>query len=512
MLIVSQLVENLKHLEEKIFILRTNLEPLLLSGSISNDLESLINNPLIKDLFDKTTNDIDNLTEILEPVAKCAKKSTKQYKSDKTVPYANFIVDEPPIVGNPKEKIDYKEVLSASEKRIKPVNRRVALEYKGVCVHCGAPNGYIYKHSKTQHMCKVCKSTFTQETTRHDEIVHRCPHCANKLQLQHNRSNYAVLKCPNDKCSFYIRNKRHLAQGKADHLKTNTNCYKLRYYFRLFDFSMTDILNNLPFTINSKVNIDKIYHSKYTLGLILTFYVNYGLSSRKTAKIMAEIFNIIISHQTVVNYSEAVSGITEVLNDSYQYELSDTVTFDETYIKVKGKHHYVFFGSDTDKKIITSYRIFPNRDTKNAVITLSQTFEKYKELPEQLNVVADGNPIYNAAQVYFKMYGINFDLYQAIGVKNKDEVSKNWRPYKQAEERLNRTYKQNYHGTNGYGSLRNANVYMSLYVAFFNFLRTHSSLNYHTPISIESIENERLMPNKWLKLMDYTLNTYQVQC
>ncbi len=110
------------------------------------------------------------------------------------------------------------------------------------------------------------------------------------------------------------------------------------------------------------------------------------------------------------------------------------------------------------------------------------------------------------------MYGINFDLYQVIGVKNKDEVSKAWRPYKQAEERLNRTYKQNYHGTNGYGSLRNANVYMSLYVSFFNFLRTHSSLNYHTPIRIESIENERLMPNKWLKLMDYTINMCQVQC
>ena len=81
------------------------------------------------------------------------------------------------------------------------------------------------------------------------------------------------------------------------------------------------------------------------------------------------------------------------------------------------------------------------------------------------------------------MNDINFDLYQVIGVKNNDEVSRKWRVYKQVEERLNRTYKQNYHGTNGYGSLRNANIYMSLYVSFYNFLRSHSALKYKTPIS-----------------------------
>jgi len=64
------------------------------------------------------------------------------------------------------------------------------------------------------------------------------------------------------------------------------------------------------------------------------------------------------------------------------------------------------------------------------------------------------------------MNDIKFDLHQVISISNKDEISKRYRPYKQAEERLNRTYKQNYYGTNGYGTLRNANVYMALYVSF----------------------------------------------
>ena len=118
-----------------------------------------------------------------------------------------------------------------------------------------------------------------------------------------------------------------------------------------------------------------------------------------------------------------------------------------------------------------------------------------------MTFIADGNPIYNAAQLFFDLNGIKFDLHQVIGVSNKDEESKKYRPYKQIEERLNRTYKQNYYGTNGYGSLECANSYMVLYVAFFNFLRRHSSLHFRTPVDDGLFEESDLMMDKWLKLI-----------
>lgn len=96
-------------------------------------------------------------------------------------------------------------------------------------------------------------------------------------------------------------------------------------------------------------------------------------------------------------------------------------------------------------------------------------------------------------------------MYQVIGVKNNDDTSKLYRPYKQIEERLNRTYKQNYYGTNGYGSYRGANIFISLYVTFFNFLRKHSSLENKTPIIIDKLYEEELMPNRWLSLLDISL-------
>jgi len=99
------------------------------------------------------------------------------------------------------------------------------------------------------------------------------------------------------------------------------------------------------------------------------------------------------------------------------------------------------------------------------------------------------------------MNGIKFDLHQVIGVKNMDEVSRRFRPEKQTEERLNRTFKENYHPTNGYASLEQANAYMINYVAFFNFLRRHSSLGYNPPVILDEFGEHDLMPDKWLKLI-----------
>jgi transposase-like protein len=503
--ILAHFIESLKSLELNIFITNTNLEPLIINQNVPKHIEKLASNPEIEKYINSITTDLEVLNTLLTPIANETKKATKTKKFPKTEPYASFIIDEEPIVkeGHYLQQ-SFEDIMASSDKTIKPIKRRVPFEYEGICIHCGAPNDYLYKHTKRQTRCKVCEGTFTMHPNYHEEITHHCPHCENKLELAKERADYDVLKCHNDECSFYLNNKKLLKQGKADHLRTNTKSYKLRYHFRLFNFSMKDIKENLPFTIKTTVDLDKIHHSKYTVGLVLTYNVNYGLSFRKTAKILYEVHGIKITHTTVKNYVEAVAAITENLNKNYDYKLSNTLTFDETYIKVKGKSNYVFFGSDTTNKIITSYRIFAHRTSKNAITTLFESFNKYTNRPEVLNIVADGNPIYNAAQVFFKMNDINFDLYQVIGVKNNDKVSKKWRKYKQVEERLNRTYKQNYYGTNGYGSLRNANVYISLYVTFFNFLRSHSSLNHHTPIELDYLKDEDLMPNKWIKLINYT--------
>ena len=130
------------------------------------------------------------------------------------------------------------------------------------------------------------------------------------------------------------------------------------------------------------------------------------------------------------------------------------------------------------------------------------SLHRYTKIPEDLLIITDANPIYNAAQIFLEMNGIKFNLQQVVGVSNKDEISKTYRPYKQIEERLNRTYKQNYYGTNGYQTLTSANVYMILYVTFFNFLRRHSSLDFKTPVEMAELNEVTLMPDKWVTLIN----------
>lgn len=506
MQILSHFNETIKSLNTLLFTLQTNIDPIIMIESESEEINSLISSPNLVDLISKSQANIIELTEALKPISKALKKQSFNNKPKSMQEYADFSIDIPPIVKENYYKVPFfEEILENSPKEIKPINRRNEIDYQDPCPHCSAPNKYVYKHSKTQFRCKVCMLTFTYKITKHDDITHHCPYCERKLEFKKERVNYDVLICPNYKCSFYLNNKKQLDKGEARHLETSSKSHKLRYYFRLFDFSMAQIKDLSKLSINSKIDLSKIEKSYYVVGLVLTYYINYGLSSRRTSQILKEVHSIKISHQTVVNYAEAAASILEYLNDNYNYNLNNTITFDETYIKVSGKNNYVFFGSDTNNKIITSYRIFNTRTTKEAVITLNESFKKFRVLPNDLTVITDGNPIYNAAQVFYNMNDINFDLYQVIGVKNNDDISRKYRHYKQAEERLNRTYKQNYYGTNGYGSLRNANVYMSLYVTFFNFLRRHSSLRYKSPIIIDEMDQDDLMPNKWLFLIDYTL-------
>lgn len=179
---------------------------------------------------------------------------------------------------------------------------------------------------------------------------------------------------------------------------------------------------------------------------------------------------------------------------------------DETYVKVKGKHAYVFFMCDSASKIITAFHIYMKRDTFSAIQTFYSVIRKFKAIPEGFNIVVDGNPIYKVAQQYFQFQGFHFDLHQVIGLKNKDEVSKNHRPTKQIIERLNRTFQFSYYVKNGFSTVDKANEFMYLFTAYFNFLRNHKSLGYKPPIQLDNFKGESNMPKKWNMIIDLAYN------
>jgi putative transposase len=89
-----------------------------------------------------------------------------------------------------------------------------------------------------------------------------------------------------------------------------------------------------------------------------------------------------------------------------------------------------------------------------------------------------------------------------IGLKNLDTESREYRSFKQLVERLNRTYKYHTRPRAGFKTFDGAVSLTTLFVAFYNFMRPHSSLNRSTPVCLDVLKERHLMPDKWVALIE----------
>ncbi|MEK4495623.1 DDE-type integrase/transposase/recombinase [Ureibacillus sp. FSL W8-0352] len=417
-------------------------------------------------------------------------------------PYQKLQVDELPIIET-LQKLDYqillKEYLEKNGKPLKPVQRRSNSKGKVPssmkCPRCGAPSDYLYANNggKGQYQCKVCACLFNKKNQYAKEAILKCPHCSKTLEKIKERKDFLVFKCKNNDCPYYKKKLQGMSKKEKKQFEKDPPSFKVRYIFRQFQIDYQPLAKHSP--KKPKVDLSRLHVSPHTLGLILTYHVNYGLSARKTAALMKDVHGVPISHQSILNYENSVALLLKPYVDHYPYELSDQFCGDETYIKVNGRWHYLFFFFDAVKKIILSYPVSPNRDTVSAIRAIDEALWKMKEIPEDLTFVVDGNPIYLLAQHFFAQHGITFDVKQVIGLTNEDQVSTEYRPLKQIIERLNRTFKGNYRSTHGSVS------YVTLFVAYFNFLRPHSALEGKVPVVIPELKGLPNMPARWTKLI-----------
>jgi len=410
------------------------------------------------------------------------------------------------------ELLDYKKLLAEhlhqNGKELKPVRRRKNSKNKVpntiTCPYCGAPHIYLYDNNggEGQFLCKVCSQTFNYKIIYSKAIKRKCPFCDHTLAKVKERKEFDIYKCKNDDCAYSKVNLSLMTKDDKKRFEKAPFLFKVRYIYREFKYDFKPLSNENLETNLPAVDISKIHCSAHTLGLILTYYVNYGLSSRKTAAIMMDIHQLKISHQTVLNYADAVSSLIKPFVDDYPYELSNSYCGDETYLKVKGKWQYLFFFFDSVKKIILSYRLSPHRDTLSAIKALDDVLAKIKTLPDDLAFIVDGNPIYLLAQHYFAQHGIHFDIHQVIGLTNEDPISTEYRPLKEIVERLNRTFKRSYKTTTGFKSSAGSIAFINLFVAYFNFLRPHSALEEKVPVLIPELDSQPHMPARWGKLIE----------
>ena len=424
--------------------------------------------------------------------------------------YQKFKIDKLPKIISHKQEWNWCDLINYYEQRyhktIKPVFRHgecnIPEDYR--CLSCDAPFQYLSWNNgkkKTQLICKVCQSRFNPASDTRFSKTHtlHCPHCNHALVHKKDRKHFVVHKCVNPECPYYLHN---LKKVDKNDLESNKYKYKLHYIYREFqiDFFRMD-LNSLPKNASS-LRFKK--HDSYVMSLCLTYKVNLGLSLRKTAQALKDIHGITISHQQIANYCKTASVCIKPFVDNYDYDTGKVFTADETYIKIRGIKTYIWFIMDAAKRSIIGYQVSDNRGVGPCILAIRMAFRKLTELPKNFKFIADGYSAYPlAAQQFANEYGdkFKFDITQVIGLTNDDEVSKEYRPYKQMIERLNRTYKASYRKTNGFDNIDGANYDLALWVAYYNFLRPHRHNNYKVLNEVEMLSQADTMLGKWQLLI-----------
>lgn len=423
-------------------------------------------------------------------------------------PYKKLKVNEKQPIIERFETLNYKLLLKEAEsagKPIKPIKRRKnkpSVKDSIYCPKCNAPHIYLYNNngSRGQYKCKVCSTSFSEKNRFLKDTRLRCPYCNRVLEKKKTRKIFEIYKCTNSKCKHYLDNFDQLTEKQKKEYKSHPERFTLHYIYRKFTINFKPLSDKSP--VRPKVDLSRIYSSSHTLGLILTYHVNYGISARKTASLLKDVHGVSISHQTVINYANAVGQLVKPFVDNYNYDLSNQFCGDETYIKVNGKWNYIYYFFDARKKIILSYNVSKFRDTLGAILALDSTISKIKNIPKNLEFIVDGNPIYLLAQHFFASHGIKFTIKSVIGLTNEDPLSKAYRPLKQIIERLNRTFKAKYRSRHGFHSIQGSVSFVNLFVAYFNFLRPHHSLDYKVPVEIPELKKLPHMPSRWCKLIE----------
>ena len=388
---------------------------------------------------------------------------------------------------------------------VKPVQRRNGrtIPEDTVCPLCGAPHHYLYDNNggNGQYQCKVCGQTFITGEQVSSSIRLVCPYCGHSLVAKKERKHFILHKCVNPKCTYYLHN---LKKVDKDDLKEDygKNKYKLHYIYREFtmDFFSMD-LNTLPKNASS-LKFSK--HNAHVMSLCLTLHVNLGLSLRKTSQALKDLYNISISHQQIANYCKTAAICIKPFVDQYPYQKNTVFTADETYIKIRGIKTYVWLIMNAASRSIIGYQVSDNRGVGPCILAMRMAFRGLTKLPEKFKFIADGYSAYPLAAMEFaKKFGkdFTFKITQVIGLTNDDAVSREYRPFKQMIERLNRTYKASYRHTNGFDNIDGANYDLTLWVAYYNFLRPHKHNQYNVLNEVELLQSADNMPGKWQLLI-----------
>jgi len=449
-------------------------------------------------------------------------RSDIELKPDEKPPhYRNFRVDmlrplsEAPDPRIPASVFDWKKLKAEYEKKTGKI-LSIVCRRKGsiqppsdcICEHCRAPSRYLYLNDgkkANQVRCKICnKLSPTHRIRTESKAKYFCPYCGGAMYLWKQDSLRTIFKCPGDKCPLYLENLKALTPEEHEmRALGNTSQFKLRYQYREYHFKPQDLQYARP-AFPTKTDLSRIRNNSHVVSMSLTYFINIGLSSRQTREALLKIHEIKVSHQTIINYANSAAALICDFVDKNSPKPRGIVAGDETYIIVENRMQYTWFNIEASTKAICGFNLSGTRETAPCLALQYNTYGAPEDDPgKQFKYVADGLPSYDSAIMAY-----NKDLkedkiirYKVIGLENLDSESKKYRRFKQIIERLNRTYKFHTRPRAGFKTFDGAVCLTVLFVAFYNFMRPHSSLRGNVPVQIECLKGVALYPRMWSILL-----------
>ncbi|PGH20543.1 hypothetical protein RN96_10165 [Fusobacterium polymorphum] len=151
------------------------------------------------------------------------------------------------------------------------------------------------------------------------------------------------------------------------------------------------------------------------------------------------------------------------------------------------------------------------RDTKACITAIVKTINKYPELQKELNFALDAYTAYPLELQYIaKEYNIKINHSSVKGLPIQVNEDSDTRIAKQQIERLNRTFKESYRITTGYGTLKGAIASFKLWMLYYNYLRIkgNSAINSLEFIDKRNDISNLLMPVKWVMIIKYSIQNF----
>ena len=204
-----------------------------------------------------------------------------------------------------------------------------------------------------------------------------------------------------------------------------------------------------------------------------------GLSTWKIQRQLAKIFQVDVSVTTVwkwiMKYSEVVNEYTQTLKP----ELSGKYHHDETGLKVGGEDRYFWETIDEDTRFIVANLLTESRSSEDAIKVFRQALEKQR--PKTL--FTDGSFAYDEAYnkvFYSKVKALQVEWVRRVGIKARETNN--------IIERKHGTLKDRTRPTRGLKHDDTAKTWLDGYIANYNFVKPHRSLEGKTPAQAAGLD------------------------